>query len=81
MVKKTYQISQEDAEWLVSYACRYRSVRTIIDEQNLFMYVHTTFADNDQPTSIAAKFQLELLSDEPPQMPQEEHERRVQGKP
>lgn len=80
MVKRTYQLRKEDAERLVSLACRYRSTRTHIDETNGIMDVDTTFADNDEPTSEAAHFVLETLSNEPPRMPDDEYQKRVMGK-
>jgi hypothetical protein len=80
MNKKTWRLSEEDAEKLVSYACRYRSMTTVVDEQNGAMNVYTTFAGNDKSTSVADRFTLEKVSDESPRMPKEEYERRVEGK-
>lgn len=81
MVKKTYALRAEDEAKLVSYACRYRGIRTSIDEVHGTMTVWTTFADNKESTSTADSFQLEVVSDDPPKMPQEEYQRRVKGKP
>lgn len=81
MVKTTYALTDEQAEKLASYASRYRSIRTTIDEKDGTMTIWTSFADNAEPTSIADKFQLEVLSEEPPTMPEAEYRRRVEGKP
>ena len=80
MVKNTYSLTLEDAKKLISYACRYRSIRTKIDEDARTMTVYTTFVDNDNPTSIADSFQLDVVSMDPPKMPNDERRRRVEGK-
>lgn len=80
MVKKTYSLTPEDAKKLISYACRHRSISTNIDEDDNRMTVYTTIADNDKPTSIAASFQLDVVSTDPPKMPNDEYESRVEGK-
>ena len=80
MVKKTYKLKPEDAEKLISYAERYRSICTSINQNTDTMSVDTTFVDNDQPTSSADRFDLIKVSDDHPKMPKEEHERRVEGK-
>jgi len=79
MVKKTFRLKQEDSEYLISLASRYRSIRTVIDEEHGQMIVYTTFIGNDEPTSIAASFEMELLSHEKPKMPEHEYKRRVMG--
>ena len=79
MVSKTYSLSQQDEKKLISYACRYRRIQTNVDENHNTMTIYTTFADNDQPTSIADELSLTVLNDSPPKMPQEEYQRRVQG--
>lgn len=81
MVKKTYQLKPEDQEYLISLACRYRSIQTRVDEIHGFLYVDTTFADNEEPTSSAARFGLICVSEKPPVMPEGEYRRRVMGRP
>ena len=81
MVKKTYDLRPKDQTKLISMAIRYRAIRTSIDEVNGTMTVWTTFADNNEPTSIANEFQLDIVSNDPPRMPEEEYRRRVEGKP
>jgi len=39
MVNKTYKLTQEDSEYLVSLASRYREIKTHIDEENKVMIV------------------------------------------
>lgn len=79
MVSKTYQLNALDAEKLISYAVRYRSICTSINKIEDTLTVYTTFAHTDEPTSIADRFQLEIISDAPPKMPKEEHRRRIEG--
>lgn len=79
MVKKTYRLSAGDEQELVSYATRYRGMMTDIDEAHDEMRVYTTFADNGHPTSAAVRFPLEVVSDEPPAMPEREYRCRVCG--
>jgi hypothetical protein len=81
MVKKTFALSDQDKEKLVSYACRYRSISTVIDEKGGTMTVYTTFADNNQATSRADSFDLDIISNDPPKMPKDEYQRRVKGSP
>ncbi len=82
MIKKTYALRPEDQAELISIAIRYRAIRTSIDEVNGTMTVWTTFfADNNEPTSIAKNFQLDLVSNDPPKMPEDEYRHRVEGKP
>lgn len=81
MVKKTYTLKAADAAKLVSYASRYRAIRTSIDEKHATLTVWTTFADDTEPTSIADQFTLEVVSEDSPKMPEEEYRRRVEGKP
>lgn len=81
MVEKTYALKPEDEEKLISYAMRYRSIRTAIDETNQTMTVWTTWPGNDKPTSIADQFQLQPVSNDQPKMPENEYRRRVEGKP
>jgi len=80
MVNKTYKLKPEDANKLISYAERYRSIRTRIDQNRDTMTVSTTFVDNPEPTSIADRFDLDKVSDNLPKMPKDEYERRVEGK-
>jgi hypothetical protein len=81
MVKVTYALKSEDEKKLISYASRYRSIRTSIDEIKHTMTVWTTWLKNDEPSSIADEFQLEVVSTDPPKMPEGEHRRRVKGEP
>lgn len=81
MVKKTYALRAEDQAKLVSYASRYRSIRTSIDETHGTMTIWTTFADNSEPTSIADRFQLQVVSNDPPIMPEDEYSFRIESKP
>lgn len=62
-VKKTYSLNQADAEKLLSYACRYKGMQTSINETTNTLTVFTTFADNDQPTSIADQFNLIIINE------------------
>jgi hypothetical protein len=80
MVKKTFALKPEDQEKLISYASRYRSIHTDIDEARGVMVVWTTFLDNSKPTSKADEFQLEVVSNDPPEMPEREYQRRMAGK-
>jgi hypothetical protein len=80
MVGKTFTLSKEDQEYLVSIICRYRATQTSIDEETGQLTVWTTFADNKEPTSIAARFNMLLVSDDPPKMPDHEYRSRVLGK-
>lgn len=43
--------------------------------------VWTTFVDSNEPTSIANEFKLDVVSNDPPRMPEEEYRRRAEGKP
>jgi hypothetical protein len=81
MVNKTYRLSHPDAEKLLSYACRYRAIRTTIDETHGTLTVLTSFADSTEPNSVAERFSLEVVSESAPQMPPDEYRRRVEGKP
>jgi phosphopantetheine adenylyltransferase len=81
MVKTTYALTPDDQEKLISYASRYRSIRTIIDETNHTMTVSTTFLDNVEPTSGAETFKLQVVSADPPTMPDVEFRRRMKGEP
>lgn len=81
MVNRTYALRHQDQMKLISYACRYRSIRTTIDEVNGVMNVYTTFADNGEPTSIADQFKLEVVAEGIPAMPPDEYRRRVEGNP
>ena len=78
--EKTYEISEADAKKLISYACRYPRMKTSLDEVNLTLTVYTTFAGNEEASSIADRFALSVISDESPKMPREEYARRVEGK-
>jgi len=80
MVKNTYSLTPEDAKKLISYACRYRCISTNINENARIMAVYTTSVGNDRPTSIADSFQLDVVSTDPPKMPDDEYKRRVEGK-
>jgi hypothetical protein len=79
MVTKTYALNPADQAKLISYATRYRGVRTKIDERRGVMIVWTTFLDNSESTSPADEFQLEVESNNPPGMPEGEYQRRVKG--
>lgn len=79
MVKKTYSLDATDMNKLVSYALRYRRVSTFIDETHDTMTVYTSFADNAEPTSIADRFTLNVVSEAAPGMPEEEYRRRIKG--
>ena len=79
MVKKTYRLCPEDAQRLVLMACRYRSMKTVINEASDTMHVDSTFGNTEKPTSIANSFKLLVVSDEPPKMPRGEHDARVRG--
>lgn len=79
MAQKTYALRPEDAEKLVSYACRYSRISTAIDEENNVMTVYTTWVHTDEPQSMADMFGLEILEDAPPKMPKDEYQRRVKG--
>jgi len=81
MVKKTFKLSEKDQEYMISIISRYRATKTIINESTGELTVYTTFANNEKPTSIAAKFQMELISEDPPEMPEHEYKRRVMGIP
>ena len=78
--EKTFEISEDDAKKVISYACRYPRMETILDEVNLTLTVYTTFADNEEASSIADRFALIVISDEKPKMPREEYTRRVEGR-
>ena len=77
---KTYELQPEDQEKLLSYACRYKSMQTSINEDDDILTVWTSFADHANPTSIADKFKLRVISDQTPKMPRDEYDRRVLGK-
>ena len=79
MIRKTFRLTQEDQKQLASLASRYRAIRTHIDEAQGILYVSTTFANDAEPTSVAARFQMELVSHDPPQMPPDEYRRRFQA--
>ena len=79
-VRRTFAMSPKDAEYLVSLATRYRRIATSIDQDRATLTVWTTFADNEEPTSIALRFDLQVLSEDPPEMPRQEYRRRVEGK-
>ena len=79
MVKKTFKLSEKDQEYMISIISRYRATKTIINESTGELTVYTTFANNENPTSIAIKFQMELISENPPKMPEDEYKRRVKG--
>jgi hypothetical protein len=81
MVNKTYALKPDDQAKLISYASRYKSIRTTIDETNQIMTVWTTWPGNDEPSSIADQFQLQAVSNDLPKMPDDEYRRRVEGKP
>jgi hypothetical protein len=81
MVKNTYALTPDDQAKLISYASRYRSIRTTIDETNQTMTVWTTWLDNNEPSSIADQFQLQTVSNDQPKMPDDEYRRRVEGQP
>ncbi len=81
MVKKKYALRPEDQTKLISMAIRYRAIRTSIDEVHGTMTVWTTFVDSNEPTSIANEFKLDVVSNDPPRMPEEEYRRRAEGKP
>jgi hypothetical protein len=81
MVNATYALKLEDQQKLVSYAVRYKGVRTSIDERQRTMTVWTTWNDNDEPTSIADCFALQLVAEGRPEMPDEEYRRRFKGEP
>ena len=81
MVKKTFKLNEEDQEYMISIIQRYRSTRTVINEESGVLTVYTTFLDNNEPTSIATSFQMETVSTEPPEMPDFEHKKRVMGDP
>jgi|GEM_PF-6169886 len=81
MVSKTYALSPEDQERLISMICRYHTVKTQISEIQNRLIVSTCFGDNDEPTSAAGNFDLEVVSEEKPGMPADEHRRRVEGRP
>jgi hypothetical protein len=78
--KKPLRSKPEDQEKLISYASRYRSIHTDIDEARGVMVVWTTFLDTSKPTSKADEFQLEVVSNDPPEMPEREYQRRMAGK-
>ena len=71
-VKKTYSLSPKDQERLISIACRYPKMRTVIDEEQFRMYVFTNWGTNEAPTSIANGFTLIVDSTDPPRMPEDE---------
>lgn len=77
---KTYCLRPEDEEKLISMILRYRRVDTSIDDENDRLTVCTNFADNPEPTSIAGVYKLEVVSDEPPEMPEDERRLRLEGK-
>jgi hypothetical protein len=81
MVKRTYKLSDVDAERLLSLALRYTAISTSIDEENREMSVSTTWVNNPEPTSLGARFKLEVVSDEAPAMPKWEEDPRVKGVP
>jgi hypothetical protein len=81
VVNKTFKLSKEDQKYLISIICRYRSTQTSINEQDEELTVWTTFAGNKQPISRAAKFKMELISEDPPKMPDNEYQRLIFGFP
>lgn len=81
MANKTYRLKPTDAETLVTLACRYRRVQTSIDEKNLILVVSTTYGDNNEPTTLAAKLALEIESEDPPKISHDEYVSRVEGRP
>lgn len=81
MIKKTYRLTQEDQDYLISLASRYRAIQTRIDEDRGIMHICTTLGDNNEPTSAAASFKMVFVSNDPPQMPPDEYRRRILGQP
>jgi hypothetical protein len=81
VVKTTYALTPDDQKKLISYASRYRSIRTRIDETDHTMTVWTTFDNNDEPTSGAETFKLQVVSADAPVMPDDEFRRRRKGEP
>jgi len=81
MVKNTFKLSDDDKVYLTSIITRYRITRTVINEMTGELTVYTTFADNEEPTSKAAIFKMELVSENPPVMPENEYKRRVLADP
>ena len=71
IVSKTYALSEKDERKLISYTLRYRTISTTIDEVHQIMRVATCFADNKLPTSAAAIFNLEIVSELPSHLNEE----------
>jgi hypothetical protein len=57
-MNKKYKIKGADSARLVQLACMHKRLQTYIDEANKRMNVYTNFADNKEPTSVAAIFEL-----------------------
>lgn len=63
MVRK-YSISEESKRGLADMVCRFKQVRTYLDEQNERILLYTNAADMEEPNSSAGEIPLVAIDEE-----------------